>query len=215
MPLLLARDRMVHAPRQLRFWPWLVLLVVSTGTTAVIAWQMMSAAMDLPTLRVSPPSKQPIARSMPVAQRRVRLFYPQEGGQTLKEQEREIPRRPILAEEVRAVIRELTQSMPGVRAPLPQGTEVRQVFLDTFGILYLDFNQRVPLLAAGPGAEAELTISALVNSLTASFSEAKRVQLLIDGKEISGMAGTWDLSRPMVPHFPGNENSFIPSSSQG
>ncbi len=216
MPLLpRARDDMPGASRQARLWPWLVLLIVSSGVTAAIAWQIVPAAIDLPSLRSHPRSPQSTPRSVTVEQRRVRLFFPQETGETLKELEREIPHRPSLAEAMRAVLRELASGAPGGRAPLPPATEVRQVFLDAFGILYLDFSKEILAVTAAPGAERELAISAIVNSLTASFSEVKRVQFLVEGKEVAGMAGGWDLRHPVSPRFPGEENLPVVSPPQG
>ncbi len=197
-----------------RLWPWLSLLVVSLGVTAAIAWQFLPAVIDLPSVRSRPSSPQSTAQPVVAERRRVRLFFPQETGETLKEVEREIPHRPILAEEVRAVLRELANGQPGGRPPIPPATEVRQVFLDAFGILYLDFNKEIQAVAVAPGAEPELAISAIVNSLTASFNEVKRVQFLVEGKEMAGVAGGWDLGRPVSPRFPGEENPPVVSPSQ-
>jgi hypothetical protein len=149
-----------------------------------------------------------------IERRRVRLFFPQGTGEALKEVEREIPRRPVLAEEVRAVLRELTNGEPGGRPPIPPAAEVRQVFLDAFGILYLDFNKEIQAVAEAPGEEPELAISAAVNSLAASFSEVKRVQFLVEGKEMASMAGRWDLRRPISPRFPGEVNPPVVSPLQ-
>lgn len=205
---------MPESARQARVWPWLALLVISLGLTAAIAWQFLQAAIELPTLRLRSPSPQPVPTAVATEGRRVRLFFPQGTGEALKEVERVIPRRPVLAEEVRAVLRELAKGEPGGRPPIPPATEVRQVFLDAFGILYLDFNKEMQAVAEAPGQEPELAISAVVNSLTANFSEVKRVQFLVEGKEMAGMAGRWDLRRPVNPQFPGEENPPVVSPPQ-
>jgi hypothetical protein len=197
---------MPESVRQARVWLWLALLVISLGLTAAIAWQLLPPAADLPTLRLRSPSPQPAPTTVATERRRVRLFFPQGTGEALKEVEREIPRRPGLAEEVRAVLRELANGEPGSRPAIPPATEVRQVFLDAFGILYLDFNKEIQAVAEAPDEEPELAISAVVNSLAANFSEVKRVQFLVEGREMAGMAGRWDLRRPVNPRFPGEEN---------
>ncbi len=205
---------MPGAARQARLWPWLGLLVVSLGVTAAIAWQILPAAIDLPSVRPRPPAPQSTPRPAAVERRRVRLFFPQESGDTLKELEREIPRRPLLAEEVRTVLRELANGVSGGWPPIPATAEVRQVFLDAFGILYLDFNKEIQAVATAPDPQPELAISAIVTSLTTSFSEIKRVQFLVEGKEMAGMAGRWDLRRPVSPRFPGEENPPVVSPLQ-
>lgn len=205
---------MSGAARQARLWPWLSLLVISLGVTAAIAWQILPAAIDLPSVRSRPPAPQSTPRPAVVERRRVRLFFPQESGDTLKELEREIPRRPVLAEEVRAVLRELANGASGGRPPIPATAEVRQVFLDAFGILYLDFNKEIQAVATAPEPQPELAISAIVTSLTTSFSEIKRVHFLVEGKEMAGMAGGSDLRRPVSPRFPGEENPPVVSQPQ-
>ena len=205
---------MPASARQARVWPWLALLVISLGLTAAIAWQLVPAAIDLPTLRLHSPSPQPAPSAVAIERRRVRLFFPRGAGEALKEVEREIPRRPVLAEEVRAVLRQLANGEPGGRPAIPPAGEVRQVFLDAFGILYLDFNKEIQAVAEAPGEEPELAISAVVNSLAASFSEVKRVQFLVEGKEMAGMAGRWDLRRPVSPSFPGEEKPPVVSPLQ-
>jgi hypothetical protein len=214
MPLLPRARDSIPADRHGRLWPWLGLLIVSVGVTAAIASQITPAAFDLPTVRSRPPIPQPTPRPVAIEWRRVRLFFPREKGETLKELEREIPDRPILAEEVRALLRELTKGPSGVRPPVPPATEIRQVFLDPFGILYLDLGKEIRAVTAAPGPEPELAVSAIVNSLTASFSEIKRVQFLVEGKEMAGMAGGWDLRRPLSPRFPGEESPAVVFPSQ-
>ncbi len=115
-------------------------------------------------------------------------------------------RRATLAEEVRATVQELAGGgLTGGRPPVPLGTELRQVFLDGFGIVYLDFSRGIQAVTTASGPEAELAISAIVTTLTTSFSEIKRVQFLVEGQEMTVMVGGWDLRRPVGPRFPGEE----------
>ena len=89
-----------------------------------------------------------------------------------------------------------------MRPPVPPGTEVRQVFLDAFGILYLDFSKGFQAVVTAPDPQPDLAISAIVNTLTTSFSEIKRVQFLVEGQELTLTAGGWNLHGPLRPRFP-------------
>jgi hypothetical protein len=123
-----------------------------------------------------------------------------------KEVEREILRRITLAEEIRAVLRELAAgSAPDGQPPIPPETELRQVFLDPFGILYLDFSKAFLGVISTLGVQPHLAVSAIVMTLTLSFSEIKRVQFLVDGQEINFVSGALDLRRPVGLRFPGEE----------
>jgi Sporulation and spore germination len=194
---------MPNAIRQPALWPWVTLLVISLGVMAGIAWQIRPAAIYLPTLRPRPPVSRSTPRPATDERRRVRLFFPQESGETLKEVEREIPRRASLSEEARVVLRELSLGTPGGLPTVPPGTEVRQVFLDAFGILYLDVNRGILATLSAPDTQAELAVLAIVNTLATSFHQTKRVQFLVESQEVSMAAGGLDLRRPISPRFPG------------
>jgi sporulation and spore germination protein len=158
-----------------------------------------------------PPQARP-AVSEPLS---VRLFFPQESGDALKEQERELSHGATLTEDVRAVLNALASGNgPGVRSPLPTGVELRQVFLDAVGILYLDFGKEIHTVLASPGPQLEVALSAIVTTLTTSFSEIKRVQFLSEGQELTEALGGVDLRRPIAPRFPGEESPPVSSQEQ-
>ncbi|MBI3121447.1 MAG: GerMN domain-containing protein [candidate division NC10 bacterium] len=204
---------MSGAVRQPVLWPWVSLLVGSLGVTGAIAWHVWPRLPDQLTVGPRQAAVQRHAQQPPAVQhQRIRLFFPQEAGDALKEQEREIPRRPTLEEQVRAVLRELAVGgLPGSRPPLPAGIEVRQVFLDAFGIVYLDFGKGFQSIITAPGAQPELVVSAIATTLTSTFSEIKRVQLLVESQELTVAAGGLDLRRPVGPRFPGEENPPVVS----
>jgi len=136
----------------------------------------------------------------------VRLFFPQEVKGILIEEEREIPRRSAFSDSVRGVLTELTKvGGSEVRSPLPPGVELRQVFLDAFGILYLDFDKKIQALAGGDGIRTDLATSSIVLTLATNFSEVKRVQFLSEGEELTLLTGGVDLRHPLQPRFPGEE----------
>ena len=194
--------------------PWFALLVASGAVVGAIAWDVWPRTMDLSLLR----SRASGATSAPVPATehvRVRLFFPQEAKPVLAEEERDVPRHTLLPDAVRAVVKELTKGGgPGTAPPLPAETEIRQVSLDAFGILYLDFVAGIEALATGDAARAGLNVSAVVLTLTTNFNAVKRVQFLAAGKELSAQVGSADLRRPLQPHFPDEESQPITSQPQ-
>ena len=206
---------MSGAVRQPVLWPWVGFLVASLGVTGTIAWHARSRLPNQLTAGSRPAAVQRPAQPPAVERQRIRLFFPQESGDALKELEREIPRRATLEEQVRAVLRELAiGGVPGSRPPLPPGIEIRQVFLDAFGIVYLDFGKGLQSVINAPGAQPELVVSAIATTLSSTFSEIKRVQFLVEGQELTVAAGGLDLRRPIGPRFPGEESPPVVSQPQ-
>jgi hypothetical protein len=190
-------------------WPWLTVLVTSGAVIGGIGWDVWPRTVDLSVLRSRVPGGA-MAPTPAAEQISVRLFFPQETKPVLAEEERDVPRRFLLADSVRAVVAELAKGGgPGTAPPLPPETDIRQVSLDAFGILYLDFAAGIEALTAGDATRAELNISAVVLTLTANFSEVKRVQFLSAGSEVSAQIGSADLRRPLQPSFPGEESQPI------
>lgn len=186
-------------------WPWLLLLLASLALGGGILWDVGPGLLELnlaPRRPAAPAAAGP-APGAQVERRRLRLFLPDPGTRRFRETEREIARGESLAEEVRTAIRALHRESPPGEPPLlsPQ-VRLRHLFLDSFGVLYLDLTGELQPALARPPAQAELAVASLVNSLTGSFAEVKRVQLLLEGREVVARAGDLDLSRPLSPHFP-------------
>jgi len=206
------------AVRSSRVWPWLALLVISLSLSAVILPRVWPLQADLPVFRspveapVSPP---PLTRVGAGESRQIRLFFPQVSGEAFLEEERQMLRRATLPEEVRVAMRELaTPGAEGAITPLPAGTQVLQVFVDSFGIAYLDLSREFQSLRQAPEREAEWAIASIVTTLTTSFQEIKRVQFLSDGQELGLMVGPLDLRYPLRPRFPGAEASGTAPQTQ-
>lgn len=186
-------------------WPWLTLTVVSGGVIAAILWEVWPRTADLSLLRSRPQASSPYT-SPALEQVRTRLFFPQKTKAALVEEERNVPRRTALADSVRDLLRELGKGgADGAVPALPSDVEIRQMFLDTFGILYLDLDRTFPSFLAGDADRAELAVSAVVLTLTSNLSQVKRVQFLVEGQELTTRIGTADLRRPLQPRFPGEE----------
>ena len=190
-------------------WPWLALLLVSGGVVGSIAWEVWPRTLNLSLLRQR--SREVSAPAVPGEDRiRARLFFPQETKAILTEEEREIARPAGLTDGVRRLIRELAKGGDtGTIPPLSAGVEVRHLYLDTFGILYLDCSAEIHSLAERDSTEGGLALSAVLLTLSTNFTEVKRVQFLAEGHEISGRVGSADLGRPVQPHFLSEESQPI------
>jgi hypothetical protein len=129
----------------------------------------------------------------------VKLFFEAADRRGLVPEERTVPFRPELSEQIRVVAEELIRgSRQGLLAPLHPETRVLDVFLTARGVAYLDLSQQASLGQAG-GAEAELhSVYAIVDSIIENFPAVRRVQILIEDRPAETLAGHVDLSRPLA-----------------
>jgi hypothetical protein len=195
--------------------PWVTLLGVSLGVIGAIAWEVWPWTAEIFFAPARQTSAAPLSAPKTDDMVRVRLLFPQEANGILLEEERDIPRRATFAERVRAVLTELSKVRGSeARSPLPSGVELRQAFLDAFGILYLDFDKKIQALASGDGIRADLATSSIVLTLATNFNEVKRVQFLSEGEELTLLTGGVDFHHPLQPHFPGEEAQPVGSQPQ-
>ena len=130
----------------------------------------------------------------------VKLFFQAADRPGLAIEERSVTFSTDLAGQVRAVVDELIRGPKnGLQPTLAPETRVLEVFVSTRGVAYVDLSKEARAVASG-GSEAELiTVYSVVNSLTANFPALKRVQILVEDKPASTLAGHVDLTRPLPP----------------
>lgn len=139
-------------------------------------------------------------RPLPPAGRdSVLLFFATKDGSGLEPEERALLRVATVREALRQTVQELIDGpRRGLQETLPKGTRLLDLFLDDRGTVFLDFDKA--LSEDHPkGVWAEiLTVSSLVQTLTANFDLVKGVQILIEGKPAETLAGHVDLGRPLT-----------------
>jgi hypothetical protein len=71
------------------------------------------------------------------------------------------------------------------------------VFLDTWGVAYLDFTR--DLLGRRPPDDGEewLVVASIVRTMCDNFSEVRAVRVLIDGEMVVSLGGYMDLEEPL------------------
>ncbi|MDI3543532.1 MAG: hypothetical protein PWP57_1137, partial [Candidatus Atribacteria bacterium] len=79
--------------------------------------------------------------------------------------------------------------------PIPSSTHLNAVFLEG-DTAYVDLSAEMAKNQSGGTSQELLSIYAIVNTLT-SFSEIKKVKILIDGEETSTLCGHIDISQPL------------------
>ena len=131
----------------------------------------------------------------------VKLFFPAVDRPGLVIEDRTVSFSSDLSQQLKVVVEELARgSQIGLLPSLPPGTRVLEVFVTARGVAYVDLSKEAAA-AVGRGSDDELiTVYSVVNSLTSNFPSAvKRVQIVIEDRQVATLAGHVDLTRPLVP----------------
>jgi spore germination protein GerM len=80
---------------------------------------------------------------------------------------------------------------------IPTEVKIRELFIDDQKTAYIDFSEALTQThPGGPWAEM-LTIRSIMQTLVANVPEIKRVQIIIEGREMETLAGHIDIRRPL------------------
>lgn len=148
-----------------------------------------------PSLIPSP--LEPTEVPSPPAERRILVTLYFISGSALKAEEREIAFSESLQEQTKQVVRQLLAgSRRGLVSPFPEGVQLRQIFVTPQGLAFVDLSQEVVSKHPGGSRGEQLTIYSLANTLTTNFPAIKKVQILVEGREVETLAGHLDLTIP-------------------
>jgi Sporulation and spore germination len=168
-----------------------VLVLVATGM-AVYLWQLRAREVRRPVpvfpQQVAPPPAGPLEQ--------VTVWVAYDSSGSLRAQSISIPvssGRQRRAEELLRALLELylTKDSPH---PMQAGAEVHGVFLVEPGLAVIDVNSAFADGQISGILAEELTITSMIQTLTANISGLTRIKILVDGKERETLAGHADLS---------------------
>ena len=181
-------------------WRWIIGGVM---TTALGVWLM---ALWLPDWLADRPAPGQTATSLPgdpalPETRRIHasLFYVAPSGDALIAVDREVPYAASPAAQARAIVSaQLAPAPDGHLSAVPQGAEVRALFLTSRGDAFVDISSALVANHPGGSLNEALTVYAIVNALTVNLPDITAVQILIDGREVDTLAGHIDLRNPLA-----------------
>ena len=120
----------------------------------------------------------------------VKLYVLARSGQNLATDDQEIPLEASLQRQASQVVKLLLRRS----ASFPRGVELREVFITSQGVAYVDFSRELVQNHPGGSSAEELTVYSLSNTLIANFPAIKMVKILVEGREIPSLAGHLDLT---------------------
>jgi hypothetical protein len=128
------------------------------------------------------------------------LFFGSSDGQALVPVRRDVPLASSVVEQGRQILTaQLTaESLPSHVNVIPAGTMLRAFYVTDRGDAFVDLSPEIVRGHPGGSLNELLTVYAVVNAVTANLPAARRVQILVDGKEEDTIAGHVDLRRPLT-----------------
>ena len=126
------------------------------------------------------------------------LFYVSEDGMHLTPMQREVPFAAATADQARAIVEAQLAAAPPLVSAIPPDTKLRDVFMTERGDAFVDLSGEVSSRHSGGSLDEIFTVYTIVDALTVNLPAIKRVQILVDGKEVDTLAGHVDLRHPLA-----------------
>ncbi len=122
----------------------------------------------------------------------VKLYVLAGSGTELATETEQIPYSPSVQQQAKEVVRLLLRRSGAI----PRGVSLRELFVTSQGVAYLDLSQELVSNHPGGSSAEELTVFSLSQTLIANFPAVKTVKILVEGREIQTLAGHLDLTIP-------------------
>lgn len=130
--------------------------------------------------------------------REVTLYFSDQEAEYLIGEKRGIKKREEVEEEAQELIRELIKGPKGrLLATVPSRTRLISLHVDEKGVARVNFSKALSKDHPGGSSAEMMTVYSVVNTLVLNFPGIKRVQFLVEGKEIESITGHLSLSQPM------------------
>lgn len=178
----IARRRRQAGASSPRLWALgLTALIIALG---LVIWQKRH--------RISEPTAPPapginVDRDKPIL---IKVFFGAPARQMLEAEARTIYASATRADQAKQALLELLKGpRSSLVAVVPQGTELKELYLDEAGMAYVDLSKEASLHHPGGVFAERLTIAAIVNTLMYNFQEITGVRLFIDGEPQETLAG--------------------------
>lgn len=175
-----------------------IVLAALVVTIAAIVWLVVDRVPRLSSGGGAPGAAAPAAA--PGAGRKINatLYFVAQDGLSLVGVAREVPFGDPVAEQARRIVEAQLQPAPQPFAsPAPPGTSLRSLYVSERGDAFVDLSADASAKHTGGVLDEIFTVYAIVDALTVNLPAVKRVQILIDGKEVETLAGHVDLRHPL------------------
>jgi germination protein M len=135
--------------------------------------------------------------------RAITLFFQDPNSDLLMPEERQIFETNSLTDQAKQIVVGLIDGPqnPNLLPTMPEKTRVLGLYMDRYGTAWVDLSHEVVSDHLGGTAEELATIFSLVNSITVSLPDIKRVHILVDGEERDTLKSHLDLRRDFIQNL--------------
>ena len=170
------------------------------GTMWILRQPLPEGAADAdtpvpPGFTTGTPSDAPSTGEPSAGRIQVKLYVLASTGTELATETEEILYSPSVQQQAKEVVRLLLRRSGAI----PKGVSLRELFLTSQGVAYVDLSQELVSNHPGGSSAEELTVFSLSQTLVANFPAVKTVKILVEGREVQTLAGHLDLTIPYGP----------------
>jgi hypothetical protein len=170
-----------------------VLIGIGIGGAVLLLLRQERGVVPRPAVK-----KPNIVKEQKKEEKNVILYFSDENEEYLVGERNKITKRDRLDEEAKELVAELIRGPKGKLIPtLPSQTRLISLHVDEEGLAKISFSKAFTADHPGGSSSEIMTVYSIVNSLTANFPQIKRVQILVEGKEIESIAGHLSLKKPI------------------
>jgi hypothetical protein len=174
------------------FFIALAVLLLAVLGMSLYAWRMRGRAAG----PAASSDTRPVVAPVSGPTERVTLFVAYDDVGVLHAQSAQIPLPSVRQQRAEELLRALLtlyldKSSPH---PLPQGSDIRSVYLVDPGLAVIDVNAAFADGHRSGVLSEELTVASLIETLSANIPGILKVKILVEGKERETLAGHADLS---------------------
>jgi hypothetical protein len=175
------------------FYIALAVLLIAVLGMSLYVWRMRGRAAAEPVVASD---TRPVAAPVAGPTEGVTLFVAYDDVSVLHAQAAQIPLPSVRQQRAEELLRALLalyldKSSPH---PLPQGSDIRSVYLVDPGLAVIDINAAFADGHRSGVLSEELTVASLIQTLSVNLPGILKVKILVEGKERETLAGHADLS---------------------
>jgi spore germination protein GerM len=116
--------------------------------------------------------------------------------------QREVPYGESVIDQARQIVNAQLGAAPQpLASAMPPGTTLRTVYVTDRGDAFVDLSVEARTKHTGGALDELFTVYTIVNALTTNLPAVKRVQILVEGKEIDTLAGHVDIRHPLLKNL--------------